>query len=99
METLFDESVPVLLGFPNVDVTEAAFRPRHGEVRDHPLRRIVAQSLSDPHVEGGIDRYILGECIGHGFATLALARKSLAQVSCPQDSARNRPCVGSLEIS
>jgi hypothetical protein len=66
VQPIFDESIPVLLRLPHVDVAEAAFGTFDGEMDDEPLRGHIAETVGDSLVEGGIDRHILSERVCHG---------------------------------
>jgi hypothetical protein len=65
MESLLGETVPVFFRLPHVDVAKTSLGSFDGDVGDETLRRIVTESIGDALVEGGVDRNVLGECVGH----------------------------------
>jgi hypothetical protein len=61
VEPLVDESIPVLLGLPHIDVAQTAFRALDSEMHHQPGRRCIAEAVGDTAVEGVVDRHILSE--------------------------------------
>jgi len=83
VEALLTEPVTVLLRFPYVDVAETPLGTFKGKVRDQALRWVVTEPLHDASVEGGIDRHVLRECIGHGEGLRDLIRSSIGAILSP----------------
>lgn len=70
MQSLLGEAIPVLLGLPDVDVAQTALGSLDRQVDDEALRCLRAEAIEDPLVDGGIDRDLLGERVGHGSSKL-----------------------------
>ena len=65
MESFLCETVPIVFRFPHVDVAQPPLGALDGDVDDQPPRRCVSETMGDPLVEGGVNRDILREGIGH----------------------------------
>jgi hypothetical protein len=68
VEAFFGEAIPILLGFPHVDVAQTALGECDGDVAEQPFRVFVADQVDDALLEGSVDRNILGERICHGWS-------------------------------
>jgi hypothetical protein len=65
VQSLLGEAVPVRLGLPDIELSEAALWSLDSEMNDEPLGWLVAKTIEDAPVHGGIDRDVLGERVAH----------------------------------
>ena len=64
MQAVLDKALVVVFGLPDIDIAQPVIDPP-GEVGDHAGRPFLAQALLDAGVGLGVDRYVVGVCVGH----------------------------------
>jgi hypothetical protein len=69
MQSLLTETVAVLFRLPHVDVAKTSLGSFDGDMADETLRRIVTEAIGDALIEGGVDRNVLGESVGHAYSS------------------------------
>jgi hypothetical protein len=88
VEPLFRESLALLLGLPDVEVTKSAFDALECEMNDQPFGWFGTELFDNPSVESGVNRNILRERVGHASPS------GRRQASLPEAKPRAliRPC-------
>src|SRR6516165_5966666 len=64
VQPVLGEGLEVVLGLPDVDVAQPAVDAQ-GQVGDQAVRVFGAQARPDAGVGLGVDRHVVGECVGH----------------------------------
>ena len=63
MKSFVDEPFAVGLGRPYIEVAQPALGSLEREMDDEAIRSFVAEAVSNPPIELGINRYVLRACV------------------------------------
>ena len=74
VQPVLGEGLFVVLGLPDIDIAQPGLGAP-GQVGDQARRQLRAQAFLDPGVGLGVDRHVVGDCVGHRIASPILDPK------------------------